>query len=144
MRRKICLLVTLGSLAVLTGCSGGPVVKENSELVKQESMAEVKEVVVAPTEAEVLAMREVALENMKEDDINYLKNVVKKANISMERDYLYGNDLENMEDPEALAWNYIDKLGRYILVGRIIQRTCNGRLRIICLMKSFIKSMDNM
>lgn len=111
MRRKICLLVTWGSLAVLTGCSGGPVVKENSELVKQESMAKVKEVVVAPTEAEVLAMREVALENMKEDDINYLKNMVKKANLSMERDYLYGNDLENMEDPEALAWNYIDKLG---------------------------------
>lgn len=111
MRRKICLLVIVGTLAVLSGCSGGPVVKENSELVQPGSMTEVKEEVVAPTEAEVLAMREVVLKDMKEDNVTYLKNVVKKANLAMEHDYLYGNDLENMEDPESLTWNYIDELG---------------------------------
>ncbi len=111
MRRKICLLVMLGACAVLSGCSGGPVVKENSELAQQESMTVVKETVVVPTEAEVLAMREVVLANMKEDDITHLKNMVRKANLAMERDYLYGNGLENMEDPESLTWNYIDKLG---------------------------------
>ena len=112
MRRKICLLVILGSLAILSGCSEGPVVKVNSELAKQESMTAVKEAVVAPTEAEVLAMREVVLENMTEENIAHLKNVVKNANHAMEHDYLYGNQLENMEDPESLVWNYIDELGK--------------------------------
>lgn len=111
MRRKICLLAVMGTLVVLSGCSGGPVVKENSEMTQQESMVDDKEEVVTPTEAEVLAMRNVVLENMAEDDITRLKNVVKKANLAMERDYLYGNKLEHMEDPESLTWNYIDELG---------------------------------
>jgi hypothetical protein len=58
------------------------VVKVNSELAKQESMTAVKEAVVAPTEAEVLAMREVVLENMTEENIAHLKNVVKNANLA--------------------------------------------------------------
>lgn len=111
MRRIICLIVILIILVGLVGCSEGPIVKENSEMTQQESIVDAKEEVVVPTEAEVLAMRKVVLENMAEDDITHLINVVKSTNLSMERDYLYGNNLENMEDPESLTWNYIDNVG---------------------------------
>lgn len=111
MRRIICWLATVSTLVVLTGCYGGSVVKENSEMSRQEFMECAKEEAAIPTEAEVLAMRDVVLENMAEDDIARLKNTVKKANLAMEGDYLNGNTLEKMEDPESLAWNYIDELG---------------------------------
>ena len=78
---------------------------------RQEFMECAEEEAAIPTEAEVLAMRDVVLENMAEDDIARLKNTVKKANLAMEGDYLNGNTLEKMEDPESLAWNYIDELG---------------------------------
>lgn len=111
MRRIICWLATVSTLVVLTGCYGGSVVKENSEMSRQEFMECAEEEAAIPTEAEVLAMRDVVLENMAEDDIARLKNTVKKANLAMEGDYLNGNTLEKMEDPESLAWNYIDELG---------------------------------
>ena len=65
----------------------------------------------APTEEDVLAKQSEVLAGMDEDAISRLKKVVKSANLSIERDYLYGKKLREMEDPESLCWNYIDELG---------------------------------
>ena len=65
----------------------------------------------APTETQVLAAREKALEGMTEKQIERLKLVVREANYEWEFDYLYRNVFAVLEDPDALYWNCFDQKG---------------------------------
>lgn len=66
---------------------------------------------VRPTKEEVLAMRELVLEGMSEEEIKRLTENIKVANHRMESGYLYDSLFEKLEDKESLYWNYFDEKG---------------------------------
>lgn len=66
---------------------------------------------VRPAKEEVLAMRELALEGMSEEEIKRLAENIKVANHQMESAYLYDSVFEKLEDKESLYWNYFDEKG---------------------------------
>ena len=63
MKRGICIIVVMGALIGLVGCSDRPAVKENSEITQQETMVDVKEEVVVSTETIV---QEEPVQNIEE------------------------------------------------------------------------------
>ena len=94
------------------GEQGGTEVDRDAEVLDSESIEEKQNTELqAPTQEEVLEKRSTVLSGMSEEDIAYMSKIVKNANLRMERDYLYGNTLKQMENPDSLCWNYIDELG---------------------------------
>ena len=82
---------------------------EAGDLTEAENQTEAEP--VAPTKEEVLAMRELVLEGMSEEEISRLKENIKIANLQMERAYLYDDIFAKLDDPESLYWNYFDEKG---------------------------------
>ncbi len=67
--------------------------------------------ITAPQKAEVMAMREVVLDGMSENEAETLCSLIKEANTKMESLILYNNFFSNLSDPENLYWNYFDESG---------------------------------
>ncbi|MCX4371853.1 MAG: M56 family metallopeptidase [Dysosmobacter sp.] len=65
----------------------------------------------APTEAQVLEARSLALAGMSAQQVQKLTEIVKAANLCLEHSYLYGDFFGKLEDPESLYWNYFDRTG---------------------------------
>ena len=65
----------------------------------------------APTEDEVLAMRENVTKGMSEEEIDRITENIKVANLALENAYLNDNLFKKLSDPENLYWNYIDEKG---------------------------------
>lgn len=101
------LIIILLLSATLYGCSTDEG-STNEEIIKQST--ELTEMSV-PTQEEVLAMRELVLEGMSEEEIKRLTENIKVANQQMESAYLNDNIFEKLEDTESLFWNYFDEKG---------------------------------
>lgn len=68
-------------------------------------------VMQAPSKEEVLAMREIVLEGMTEEEIARLTENIKVANLQMERGYLNDNLFEKLADADSPYWLYFDQEG---------------------------------
>ncbi len=67
--------------------------------------------IATPTKEQVLAAREQALEGMTDEQTDWLYTVIVGANDWWERQYLWENIFEYLEDPNDPAWNYFDQTG---------------------------------
>ena len=68
--------------------------------------------ITAPTKEQVLAAREQALAGMTEEQIDRLYTVIQGANGWWERQYLWNDIFDFLEDPNDPAWNYFDQTGQ--------------------------------
>lgn len=64
-----------------------------------------------PSKEEVLAMRELVLEGMSDEEKERLTENVKIANLRMESAYLNDRLFDRLSDKENLYWNYFDQKG---------------------------------
>ena len=67
----------------------------------------------APTEQDVLAMRRAVEAGMTKEEIAWLTEVIKQANLWWEQRYMWEDIFgwNSLGDPENLAWNYFDQTG---------------------------------
>lgn len=73
-------------------------------------------ILTTPTKEEVLAMRNICLNGMSEEDIIRLTENIKVANLALEHAYIYDNIFQRLSDSDDLYWNYVDFKGE-ILIG---------------------------
>lgn len=66
---------------------------------------------IAPSKEEVIAMRGLVLEGMKEEEIDRLTENIKVANLAMESAYLNDNLFGKLSDSDSPYWQYFDKAG---------------------------------
>lgn len=64
-----------------------------------------------PSKEEVLAMRELVLEGMTNEEMERLTENIKVANLQLESAYLNDNIFEKLSDKDSLYWNYFDQSG---------------------------------
>lgn len=64
-----------------------------------------------PTMDDVLAARERALAGMSEQEIKWLMQVIKSANLWWEQMYMWDNIFGRLANPDDLNWNYFDQTG---------------------------------
>lgn len=64
-----------------------------------------------PSKEEVLAMRELVLEGMTEEETERLTENIKVANLQLESAYLNDDIFEKLSDKDSLYWNYFDQKG---------------------------------
>ena len=64
-----------------------------------------------PKREEVLAARELALEDMSEEEAERLTENIKTTNLVLEQAYMYDNIFGKLEDKDSLYWNYFDQTG---------------------------------
>jgi hypothetical protein len=67
--------------------------------------------IVVPSKEEVLAMRELVLDGMSDDEKERLTENIKVANLRMESAYLNDNIFDKLSDKDSLYWNYFDQKG---------------------------------
>lgn len=90
-----------------------PIAEESTpEPIAEESTFEstAKETHV-PSQEEVLAMRELVLEGMSDEEKERLTENIKLANLRLEKAYLYDDIFEKLSDQDSLYWNYFDQKG---------------------------------
>lgn len=91
---------------------GQKLAEMNTPTVKPEpALTPAPASIAAPTKEQVLAAREQALEGMTEEQIDWLYTVILGANDWWERQYLWQNIFDYLEDPHDPAWNYFDQTG---------------------------------
>jgi hypothetical protein len=83
------------------------------EIITDNDSTEITDVteIVVPSKEEVLAMRELVLEGMSEEDIERLTENIKVANLTLESAYMYDNLFEKLSDKDSLYWNYFEQKG---------------------------------
>jgi hypothetical protein len=83
------------------------------DIITDNDSTEITDVteIVVPSKEEVLAMRELVLEGMSEDDIERLTENIKVANLTLESAYMYDNLFEKLSDKDSLYWNYFEQKG---------------------------------
>lgn len=81
------------------------------DLYNAADLSDVEEVPFVPSQDEVLAARELALEGMTSEQIERLTELITGANMWWEYGYLYENIFSKLEDPDGLTWNYFDQTG---------------------------------
>lgn len=64
-----------------------------------------------PTKDEVLAMRELVLKGMSDNEIERLTENIKIANLRLESAYLNGRLFDKLSEKDNLYWSYFDKKG---------------------------------
>lgn len=84
---------------------------ESSLMMEETEQNDVSAEVLAPTKEEVLAMRELVLKGMSEEEKERLTENIKIANLKMEDLYLNDNIFDRLKDKDNLAWNYFDQKG---------------------------------
>ncbi len=126
-RAKIMLISGILALT-LAGCSAavrgtGDASASASIPAPPTAQAEAEAAVMVdsiPTETDVLAAREQALEGMSPDQIERLTEAIKAANLCLEQKYLFNDLFEKLEDPDSLYWNYFHQTGE-IQIGWAVQ-----------------------
>ena len=121
--KKKCVLFVL-CMMFLVGCSEQneeqkkPIIEENieteSNIIVEEETVENNDIQTenaAPTKKEVLAMRELVLDGMSDDEKERLTENIKVANLQMEYAYLNDNIFDKLSDKDSLFWNYFDQKG---------------------------------
>lgn len=67
--------------------------------------------ITAPDKTDVMAMRELVLDGMSEEDAETLCSLMKEADTKMESLIIYDNFFSCLSDPDDLKWNYFDESG---------------------------------
>lgn len=97
----------------------------------------------APTEEQVLAAREKALEGMSDAQIKKLKETVKTANLCLEQEYMYNDLFGRLEDPESLYWNYFHQTGEIKIAPNAIAYNRYDAEKFINLMEGHKEDVRN-
>lgn len=97
----------------------------------------------APTEEQVLAAREAALEGMSDAQIKKLKETVKTANLCLEQEYMYNDLFGRLEDPESLYWNYFHQTGEIKIAPNAIAYNRYDAEKFINLMEGHKEDVRN-
>ncbi|MDE7262180.1 MAG: hypothetical protein K2N78_09020 [Oscillospiraceae bacterium] len=84
---------------------------EAGGLYALEDLATAGKADAVPTEEQVQAARESALEGMTTEQVQRLKDVVTAANLWWEGQYFSNNIFDRLADPQNLYWNYFDQTG---------------------------------
>lgn len=97
----------------------------------------------APTEEQVLAAREAALEGMSDAQTKKLKETVKTANLCLEQEYMYNDLFGRLEDPESLYWNYFHQTGEIKIAPNAIAYNRYDAEKFINLMEGHKEDVRN-
>jgi hypothetical protein len=113
---SVCLLVSACSTKeniIETQQQETTVESVTEEIITDNDSTEITDVteIVVPSKEEVLAMRELVLEGMSEEDIERLTENIKVANLTLESAYMYDNLFEKLSDKDSLYWNYFEQKG---------------------------------
>lgn len=120
MRRGKPAVLCMGVLLLLmAGCYGRPDANKttDSDVSATDQIIESMEPTTeptprpAPTETEVLEMREQVLQGMSEEEIQRLTNIITQSNRWWEGEYFYSNIFEQLSDPQSPTWNYFQETG---------------------------------
>ena len=120
MKRGKPAVLCMGVLLfLLAGCYGGPDANKttDSDVSATDQIIESMEPTTeptprpAPTEAEVLKMREQVLQRMSEEELQRLTNIITQSNRWWEGEYFYSNIFEQLSDPQSPTWNYFHETG---------------------------------
>ncbi len=84
--------------------------QETTEMPQPDSTETAGEIHV-PSKEEVLAMRELVLEGMSDEETERLTENIKIANLRLETAYLNDHIFDKLSDPDSLYWNYFDQKG---------------------------------
>lgn len=121
--KKTVTIVLLLSIIALSGCttdekntSAETEISTETESNDERTEEEDSEP-EPPKREEVLAARELALEDMSEEEAERLTENIKTANLVLEQAYMYDNIFGKLEDKDSLYWNYFDQTGE-IQIGR--------------------------
>lgn len=87
--------------------------EENVKMNTEEDNAEADDAIEThiPSKEDVLAMRELVLEGMSDDEIEDLTENIKVANLQLESAYLNDNIFDKLSDKDSLYWNFFDQKG---------------------------------
>lgn len=116
MKRNILISVLL-CLALLSGCAQKTTAPEASaepQITQQPTEtpeSSSSEEIAAPTHEEVEAARALALEGMKDADIQRLTEIIVGANQYWESRYLYTTTFDALANPDDLQWNIFHQTG---------------------------------
>ena len=102
---KTVTIVLLLSIIALSGCT---IDEKNTSAVTEISTETESNDEKTEEEEEVLAARELALEDMSEEEAERLTENIKTANLVLEQAYMYDNIFGKLEDKDSLYWNYFD------------------------------------
>ena len=115
--KKTVTIVLLLSIIALSGCttdekntSAETEISTETESNDEKTEEEDSEP-EPPKREEVLAARELALEDMSEEEAERLTENIKTANLVLEQAYMYDNIFGKLEDKDSLYWNYFDQTG---------------------------------
>ena len=116
--KKTVTIVLLLSIIALSGCttdekntSAETEISTETESNDEKTEEEDSEP-EPPKREEVLAARELALEDMSEEEAERLTENIKTANLVLEQAYMYDNIFGKLEDKDSLYWNYFDQTGK--------------------------------
>lgn len=122
-KRNIAIYLSISSVCLSLSACGA---KEHIvETPQQESVLEsvsentVKEKIETdnttetnvPSKEEILAMRELVLEGMSDEEIERLTENIKVANLRLESAYLNDNIFDKLSNKDSFYWNYFDQKG---------------------------------
>lgn len=118
-QKRTVIFFVSAALLLLAGCGGKPGANRPADSdagvtdTVQESVAPSSQPTPrpAPTESEVLEMREQVLQGMSEDEIKRLTNIITQSNRWWEGEYFYSNIFEQLSDPQSPTWNYFHETG---------------------------------
>lgn len=124
MKKNIIVGIIL--LAVVIGFACGKIASDHisdliddyNNLTDKKDIEEVisdSECVKEPTHEQIIAKRKECLDGMSTEDIQFVIENIKKANLSIEYEYMYNNLFQILSDPKNPYWNYIDFNGEIII-----------------------------
>jgi hypothetical protein len=113
---SVCLLVSACSTKeniIETQQQETTVESVTEDIITDNDSTEITDVteIVVPSKEEVIAMRELVLEGMSEEDTERLTENIKVANLTLESAYMYDNLFEKLSDKDSLYWNYFEQKG---------------------------------
>ncbi len=123
MKRIVLYFVSFMLTFMLAGCG-----KEADQTEKNEVSIDIEDIsqnsteedvtgeddsdeISVPSKEEVLAMREIVLEGMSEEEIERLTENIKVANLQMESAYLNNNIFDKLSEKDSPYWQYFDQEG---------------------------------
>ncbi|SFK99276.1 hypothetical protein SAMN05216390_10755 [Lachnospiraceae bacterium KH1T2] len=124
MKKNKILSIIL--LAVIIGIVGGKITSNhlfrlidnydnsNSKNDIEETVSD-SECMKKPTQEQIIKKRKECLAGMSNEDIQFVVENIKKANLSIEHEYIYNNLFQKLSNPNDPYWNYIDIEGEIII-----------------------------
>lgn len=115
--KKTVTIILLLSIIALSGCTTdekntSAETEISTETESNDERTEEEDSEPEPPEREeVLAARELALEDMSEEEAERLTENIKTTNLVLEQAYMYDNIFGKLEDKDSLYWNYFDQTG---------------------------------